>query len=172
MLRLSDGRWTLDASVKILSESATYPDSFLGRTVVGGTSNVSALVERVERYQVGSLDVTELFLSGFDANNSSYQATTGTEYTTFYLGETVTANSADDDGNYATATTSGVLQGVDIVYGGSGYEKGEELNVSGGGGVGAKAKVSSIAAAALTGIDVIDSGDGYTGGDVVEFTNY
>jgi hypothetical protein len=87
------------------------------------------------------------------------------------LGEVLTANSADADGNYATATTSGVLQGVDIVYGGSGYEEGEELNVSGGGGTGAKAKVSSIAAAALTGIDVIDSGDGYTVGDIVEFVN-
>ena len=59
----------------------------------------------------------------------------------------------------------------DIVYGGSGYEKGDELQVSGGGGVGAKAKIGSIAAAALTGIDVIDSGDGYTVGDVVEFVN-
>ena len=85
------------------------------------------------------------------------------------MGETLTANSADADGNYATATSSGVLQGVDIVYGGSGYEKGEELNVSGGGGTGAKAKIGSIAAAALTGIVVIDSGDGYTVGDVVEF---
>ena len=77
---------------------------------------------------------------------------TAANYTTFYLGETLTANSADADGNYATATSSGVLQGVDIVYGGSGYEKGEELNVSGGGGTGAKAKIGSIAAAALTGI--------------------
>jgi len=68
------------------------------------------LVERVERYHVGAQDITELFLSGFDANNSAYQATTGTGYTTFYLGETLTANSADDDGNYATANTSGVYR--------------------------------------------------------------
>ena len=127
MLRLSDGRWTLDKSVKILTDSASYVDSFLGRTIVGETSNVSALVERVERYQVGALDITELFLSGFDANNANYQATEGTGYTTFYLGETLTANSADANGNYASATASGLLQGVDIVYGGSGYEKGDEL---------------------------------------------
>ena len=171
ILRLSDGRWTLDKSVKILTDSASYVDSFLGRTIVGETSNVSALVERVERYQVGALDVTELFLSGFDANNSAYQATTGTGYTTFYLGETITVNSADDDGNYATATSSGLLQSVDITYGGSGYEQGEELQVTGGGGTGAKAKVGSISAAALTGITVIDSGDGYTVGDIVTFTN-
>ena len=171
MLRLSDGRWTLDNSIKILSESATFTSSFLGRTIVGGTSNVSALVERIERYQVGSLDVTELFLSQFDANNASYQATADANYTTFFLGETLTTTSSDDDGNYASATTSGVLQGVDILYGGSGYEKGEELRVTGGGGTGAKAKVGTIAAAALTGIAVIDSGDGYTVGDVVEFTN-
>jgi hypothetical protein len=171
MLRLSDGRWTLDKSVKILTDSASYVDSFLGRTIVGGTSNVSGLVERVERYQVGAQDITELFLSGFDANNSNYQATEAANYTTFYLGETLTANSADADGNYATAISSGVLQSVDIAYGGSGYEKGEELSVTGGGGVGAKAKIGSIAAAALTGITVVDSGDGYTVGDVVEFIN-
>jgi len=171
MLRLSDGRWTLDKSVKILTDSASYVDSFLGRTLVGETSNVSALVERVERYHVGAQDITELFLSGFDANNSSYQATAGTGYTTFYLGETVTANSADDDGNYATAITSGVLQGVDIVYGGSGYTTGDELIISGGGGAEAKAKVGSVATSALTGIDVIDSGDGYSVGDTVVFVN-
>ncbi|SVC90835.1 uncharacterized protein METZ01_LOCUS343689, partial [marine metagenome] len=162
MLRLSDGRWTLDKSVKILTDSASYADSFLGRTIVGETTNVSALVERVERYHVGAQDITELFLSGFDANNSNYQATEGTGYTTFYLGETVTANSADDDGNYATATTSGVLQGVDVVYGGSGYTTGDELIITGGGGAEAKAKVGSVATSALTGIDVIDSGDGYS----------
>ena len=171
ILRLSDGRWTLDKSVKILTDSASYVDSFLGRRIVGGTSNVSALVERIERYQVGALDITELFLSGFDANNASYQATENANYTTFYLGETITANSADSDGNFATATTSGVLQSVNIVFGGSGYTKGDELQVTGGGGVGAKAKVSSIAAAALTGITVVDSGDGYTVGDVVTFVN-
>jgi len=171
MLRLSDGRWTLDKSVKILTDSASYVDSFLGRTIVGATTNVSALVERVERYQVGAQDITELFLSGFDANNSSYQATTGTGYTTFYLGETVTANSADDDGNYASATTSGVLQGVDISYGGSGYTTGDELIITGGAGAEAKAKVGSVATSALTGINVIDSGDGYAVGDTVEFVN-
>ncbi len=171
IMRLSDGRWTLDKSVKLLTDSASYVDSFLGRTIVGQTSNVSALVERIERYHVGAQDITELFLSGFDANNAAYQATTGTSYTTFYLGEVITANSADSDGNYATATTSGVLQGVDIVYGGSGYNKGDELRITGGGGAEAKAKVSSIAAAALTGIDVIDSGDGYSVGDVVTFFN-
>ena len=171
IMRLSDGRWTLDKSVKILTDSASYVDSFLGKTIVGGTSNVSALVERVERYAVGALDITELFLSGFDANNANYQATEAANYTTFFLGETLTANSADDDGNFATATSSGVLQSVTIDFGGSGYEKGNELQVIGGGGTGAKAKIGSIAAAALTGIDVIDSGDGYTVGDVVDFVN-
>lgn len=171
MLRLSDGRWTLDKSIKILTDSASFPDSFLGKRIVGQTSNVSAVVERVERYAVGSLDVTEFFLSGFDANNANYQATENADYTTFFLGEAIKTQTADDDGNFATATTSGVLQSVDIVFGGSGYTKGDELLVTGGGGTGAKAKIGSIAAASLTGITVVDSGDGYTVGDVVTFVN-
>ena len=171
IMRLSDGRWTLDKSVKILTDSASYVDSFLGRTIVGGTTNVSGLVERVERYAVGALDITELFLSGFDANTANYEASASADYTTFLLGETITTEGADANGNYASATTSGLLQGVDIVFGGSGYTAGEELQVTGGGGTGAKAKISSISAAALTGITVVDSGDGYTVGDVVEFTN-
>ena len=171
--RLSDGRWKLDKSVKIFTNLATAPDSFLGRTIVGQTSNVSAVVERIERYQIGSEDITELFLSRFDANNSAYEAVTGTNYANFSQGETIKADSADDDGVFASAPTSGILESVDVVYGGSQYAVGDPLLVTaaGGSGEGAKAEVGSIAAASLTGVDVIDSGDGYTVGDVVVFVN-
>ena len=57
---------------------------------VGETTNVSAMVERVERYAVGALDITELFLSGFDANTANYRSNAGADYTTFLLGETIT----------------------------------------------------------------------------------
>ena len=109
---------------KFLRDSANNVGSFLGRRFAGETTNVSAIVERTERYAVGALDITELFLSGFDANNAYIRADAKTQdYTTFLLGEAITTETADANGNYATATTSGLLQGVDIVFGGSGYTK-------------------------------------------------
>ena len=45
ILRLSDGRWTLDKTVKIDFDNANNFDSFEGRIVKGAVSNVTALIE-------------------------------------------------------------------------------------------------------------------------------
>ena len=165
ILRLSDGRWTLDKSVKIATSLANNIGAFVGRKIVGEVSNVTALVERSESYQIGATGVTELYISGIDANN----AVGG--YSTFKVDELLTTTTADDDGNYGSANTTGVLSGVTIDAGGSNYLVGDDVLVSGGGGSEAAAKVASISDATISQFDLIDAGDGYTVGDTVSFVN-
>ena len=73
IMRLSDGRWTLNKTLKIDRDQANNFASFEGRTVTGSVSNVSALVERTETYQVGSSTISELYLSNIDANKQIQQ---------------------------------------------------------------------------------------------------
>ena len=171
ILRLSDGRWTLDKSLKIETDQANNITAFLGRTIQGGVTNVSALVERTETYQVGASSITELFLSGIDANNAAYNANTDSNYTTFNVNEKISTTTEDDDGNIGSANTTGVLASVTIDAGGSNYSVGDDLLITGGGGAEAAAKVGAVSDATISSIDIIDSGDGFTVGDTVSFIN-
>ena len=171
MLRLSDGRWTLDKTIKIDNESANNIGSFTGRRIVGGLSNVSALVERTITYQVGATEITELYLSSIDANNASYNANTNSPATSFYVNEEVKTTVLDSVGQYAFGNTTGILSDISIVAGGSNYSVGDELQLSGGGGKEAKVKVSSVTDATISTFNITDSGDGYSVGDAISFFN-
>ena len=171
ILRLSDGRWTLDKTVKIDFDNANNFNSFEGRTVKGATSNVTALVERTQTYQIGAAVISELYLSNIDANNAAYNAPAGEDYTSFAANEELKTTTVDGDGNYATANTTGILSSVSIDGGGSNYSVGDELQVIGGGGKDAGVKVSSVSDATIAAFNIIDAGDGYSAGDTVSFIN-
>ena len=112
-----------------------------------------------------------MFLSGIDANNALFDSSTGENYTTFKVNEEILTTTADDDGNYALANTTGVLASISIDAGGSDYTIGQEISVSGGGGFEAKAKVKAVSDATISNFNIIDSGDGYAVGDTVTFVN-
>jgi hypothetical protein len=110
-----------------------------------------------------------LYVSGIDANNAAYDATTGANYTGFKVNEELLTTTADDDGNYALANTTGVLASITIDAGGSDYSVGQELSISGGGGSEAKAKIGAGSDATISDFNIIDSGHGYAVGDTVAF---
>ena len=170
-MRLSDGRWTLNKTLKIDRDQANNFASFEGRTVTGSVSNVSALVERTETYQVGSSTISELYLSNIDANNASYNANTDSGFTSFLTSDRITTTTADDDGNFATAPLTGIIASVTVDSGGSNYKVGDEINVSGGGGREGGVKVASVSDATISSFDIIDPGDGFSVGDAVTFVN-
>jgi len=172
IMRLSDGRWTQNKSLKIDFDQANNFSSFEGRFVRGSISNVVALIERTETYQVGSTTISELYLSNIDANNASYNANTDSGFTSFLPSDTITTTTTDDDGNYATAPLTGILASVAIDAGGSNYSVGDDIAISGGGG-GREAgvKVASVSDATISSFDIIDPGDGFSVGDAVTFTN-
>ena len=165
MLRLSDGRWTLDKTLKIDNNLANNFSAFEGRIIRGQSSNVTAIVERTQTYQIGATTISELYLSEIDANNAA------DGYTTFGSNEKLTTTTADSDGNYASANTTGILQSITVTAGGSNYKVGEDILVSGGGGDEAAVKVASVSDATISDFNIIDGGDGYAVGDSVSFVN-
>jgi len=164
LLRLSDGVWALDKSIKIVTSGANNITLFTGRRITGADSKCTAMVEKQLTSFAGALEITELTLSdvvqGVVAGGLLY----------FQPDEIITSE-IDSDGLYAEATTTGILQTVSVQVGGTNYVVGDEIHVNGGGGSGARARVSSILDSVVEGIDIIDSGDGYAVGDQVGFIN-
>ena len=164
MLKLSDGIWSLDKSIKIVTSSANNITLFTGRRITGALSKCTAMVEKQLTSFAGALQITELTLSDV------VQGVVDDVLFFFKPNETITSET-DTDGLYAEATTTGILQSVAVDVGGTNYIVGDEIHVTGGGGQGARARVSSILDSVVEGINVIDSGDGYAPGDLVEFIN-
>ena len=164
MLKLSDGRWALDKSIKITTSSANNIALFTGRKIQGTDSKCTAIVEKQLTSFAGALEVTEFTLSDV------VQGVVDGVLWYFKPGEIVTSE-VDTDGLYAEATTTGILQTVTVDVGGTNYIVGDEIHVTGGGGQGARARVASILDSVVEGITVIDSGDGYVAGDPIDFIN-
>jgi len=164
LLKLSDGRWALDKSIKIVTSGASNITLFTGRRITGTLSQCTAMVEKQLTSFAGALEITELTLSDV------VQGVVDGALFYFKPGEIITSET-DIDGLFATALTTGILQTVTVDVGGTNYVVGDEIHVAGGGGQGARARVSSILDSVVEGIDVIDSGDGYAVGDQVDFIN-
>ena len=160
LIRLSDGKWVLDKSIKVLTSTANNTSLFTGRKITGSTSGCTALVEKQITYFAGSLEVTELTLSNIVESDSGF----------FVANETVTSET-DTSGKSATGTTVGVVQTVTINAGGTNYIPGDEIHITAGGGQAARARVTSVSDGVVGGINVIDSGDGYSIGDPINFVN-
>ena len=132
LLKLSDGRWALDKSIKIITSSANNIGLFTGRKITGSLSQCTAMVEKQLTSFAGALQITELTLS--DVVQGVAEGVLGY----FKVAETVTSET-DINGLYAEAITSGILQTVTVDVGGTNYVIGDEIHVGGGGGQGARA---------------------------------
>jgi len=163
LMRLSDGRWTLDKTIKVIASSATNLDLFTGRKITGASSKCSAMVERAITTSVGALLVAELYLSdviaGLDDDN---------KLGFFKVNELITTET-DIYGKFGLAATSGLVKEVSVQVGGTEYTIGDEISFTGGGGQDARARVATIADSVVEGITILDSGDGYSVGDVLKF---
>jgi len=160
LLRLSDGKWVLDKTIKFSTSTGTNISLFTGRKITGASSGCTALVERQVTYFAGSLEITELTLSSIVESTSGF----------FIVDEKITSET-DANGKYATAITAGIIQTVTVNAGGTNYIAGDEIHVTAGGGQGARARVTSVSDGVLEGINVVDSGDGYSIGDPINFNN-
>ena len=90
----------------------------------------------------------------YDANASS--ALTGSWIT--QTGYTVSGTA----GSTRLAVSSGVVERIDVVAGGSGYTSAPTLTITGGGGSGASASTTTVSGGALTSTMVPTRGSGYT----------
>ena len=165
LMRFSDGMWTLDKTIKIVTSGATNIELFTGRRITGASSKCSAIVEKAVTTSVGALLITEMTLSdiiqGVDDEG---------ELGFFKVNERVDTE-IDIDGKYGFGFASGLVKTVAVNVGGTEYSIGDEITITGGGGRDAKARVASIAENVVEGITIIDSGDGFSVGDVLAFVD-
>lgn len=152
VLRVSDGNFEKTQIIRTVAV-ATGIDSlglpfdrdiflFLNKTIRGQSSGFLANVVDIKKFFIGSREVAEMTLKLVSG--------------TFTAGEDIV--DIDDD-NLVTAIY-GIVSGVSIVDGGSGYEEGDNIIISGDGSE-AQARVSSIKESPISALTVNTIGHGY-----------
>jgi len=144
ILRISDGNFEKTQVIRTIAVSADNRDIFLflNKTIRGQTSNVLANVVDIKKFFIGSLEVAEMTLKLVSG--------------TFAAGEDI----ADIDDEDLSTTIYGIISSVTIVDGGSGYEDGDIITITGNGSE-AQARVSSIKESPITALTVNTVGHGY-----------
>ena len=132
------------------------------RKVTGVQSGATAIIERATKRII-----TDTFTLGFP-----YQLfiNSKTLVGTFTQGEQVTTDVFDANGNLITisADTFSIVNKINIITGGSSYNVGDQVPITGGGAtVGASATVSDVIEGYINRVDVTNGGAGFvSGGDI------
>src|SRR5210317_1063804 len=157
ILRASDGKWD---TKKIIRAIATIGDTadLIGRTITGETSEATAIVENVFKFQIGANEVTEFILNE------------DTILGTFQTSEVIRGTSNDDDDIFIKATITGIPSSPSLTNDGSLYETGDTVTITGG-GQGAIVQVDAVGRGGVTDFIIADAGSGYEIGDDLVFTN-
>ena len=157
ILRASDGKWDTQ---KILRAIATVGDTsnLIGRTIEGETSEATAIVENVFKFQIGANEVTEFIL-----NEDTIQGT-------FQTSEVVRGTETDADDIYIKATITGIPSTLSITNDGTLYNETDSVTITGG-GQGAIIQVDAVGRGGITEFIIGDGGSGYVIGDDLVFTN-
>ena len=157
MLRVSDGQWDTQ---KILRAIATTGDTLdlIGRTITGVTSDATAIIENVYKFQIGADEVTEFVL-----NEDSISGT-------FQTSEVVRGTSSDTSDVYIKATTTGIPNVISITNDGGLLSASDTVSITGGGSS-AIINVDNIGSGGITSILIDSVGSGYAIGDDLVFTN-
>jgi hypothetical protein len=157
MLRVSDGKWDTKKILRAIG-SIGNTSNLIGRSIQGETSDATAIVENVFKFQIGANEVTEFILNE-DTITGSFQTS-----------EVIRGTATDDDDIFIKATVTALPSVVTISNGGSLYNTGDAVNITSG-GQGAIIQVNDIGRGGITEIIVNDGGTGYEIGDDINFTN-
>jgi len=157
VLRVSDGKWD---TKKILRAIGTIGDTadLIGRSIEGETSEATAIVENVFKFQIGANEVSELILNE------------DTIVGTFSTSEVIRGTASDDDDIFIKATVTGLPSVVTISNDGSLYSETDSITITGG-GQGAIVQVNAIGRGGVSEFIIDNPGSGYEIGDDIVFTN-
>jgi len=157
MLRVSDGKFD---TKKILRAIGTVGDTsdLIGRTITGETSDATAIIENVFKFQIGINEVSEFILNE-DSISGSFQTS-----------EVIRGTATDDDDIFIKATVTGLPSTRTITNDGSLYTEAENITVTGGGS-GAIVQVGNVGRGSITEFVIDDGGSSYVIGDDINFTN-
>ena len=154
LLKPSSGDWRRENTLRIITDDTN--DKFESRTITGQLSSATAIVDRVENFVSGALQVTELFLTDIAG--------------TFIVCETI--KSSIYNGTTGSGVTQGVLTDINIVSAGTNYLVGDVISITGGGGQDAAARVETIGTGSIRGFTIFDGGDGYINGTSLSVNNF
>ena len=157
LLRVSDGKYDTLKVLRAIGDSGDTAQ-LVGRTISGSTSNAYAIIENVNKYQVGADTVTEFIL-----NNDSIQGI-------FQIGEQIVGTASDEDNFYIRATVTGIPGTKIISNDGTLNETDDTIKVVAG-GIGAIFNIDEIGSGALTEIVITNKGANYSVGDELVFDN-
>ena len=105
LIKPSDGKWSVDTVVRCTTVNDTY--KFIGRQIVGQTSQTIANVENVVKISLNNTIVSEIYISNI------------TGKTTFQIGEKI--NILLNDGTIVQETLYGLATGINIIDPGTAY---------------------------------------------------
>ena len=144
ILRISDGNFEKTQVIRTIAVSADSRDIFLflNKTIRGQTSGVLANVVDIKKFFIGALEIAEMTLKLVSG--------------TFTAGEEV----VDIDDEDLSTTVFGIVSSITVVDGGSGYEEGDIITITGNGSE-AAAKISSIKESPISALTVNTIGHGY-----------
>ena len=152
VLRISDGNFEKTQIIRTIA-TATGTNAlgnpfdrdiflFLNKTIRGQSSGFLANVVDIKKFFIGSREVAEMTLKLVSG--------------TFTAGEDI----VDIDDDNLVTTIYGIINGVTIIDGGSGYEEGDAITIVGDGSE-AQARVSSIKESPISALTVNTIGHGY-----------
>lgn len=145
ILRISDGKFEKTQIIRtspVGTGSLTDIFLFLNKTIRGQTSEFLANVVDIKKFFIGTVEVAEMTLKLVSG--------------VFTAGETI----VDIDNSNLTSTVLGIVSGVTVIDGGSGYQVDDIVTIAGDGSE-AQAKVSSIKESPISALSVNTIGHGY-----------
>jgi len=153
MLRVSDGRYTKDKIIRCIDTSGSSAVfNMNGKTITGGTSGATGIIELILKEQIGTFEVSTIYLSKVVG--------------VFQANETIT------DGTL-TFKLDGMVTGYTITNPGNGYSIDDNIAVIGGGAgaAGAQLLVESLTSGSITTATIVSGGTGYVVGDKLTINN-
>jgi len=154
ILRVSDGQW---GTRKIIRGIDVIGDTskLIGRTITGETSNATAVVENVFRYNFDN-PVTEFIVDS--------TTITGT----FQIGEIIQGTESDINDTFIKSTITGIPGTKIITNDGALYDNNATIRLTGG-GQGALFQVGDLGGGSITEIIIDDGGFDFEIGDNLSF---
>lgn len=157
MLRASDGNFSTKKILRTVDPIGETTD-LVGKSIAGDTSDATANVENVFKFQIGDKTVTEFIL-----NDDSIVGT-------FQVGEIVQGQKETTDDIFIKSTITGILSGETITNNGSLYTNAQNVDISGG-GKDALVQVSGVGSGGVDTIILDNRGTNYVVGDTLVFDN-
>lgn len=167
ILRASDGRWIKNFILNVIIQSGA-PEDFISQLITGRTSGATATVESVTTTLSSGIEVTELNLTGIIGNfldGEIVQTGTGFNAEVFntigplndvdpiieggkdhIIGDSVLFQAPVGQGALGTVANTSDTTSIEVyvINGGSGYQQNAIINITGGSGAGASARIGSL----------------------------